>query len=132
MTADRLKFIVIDSDIRALKQIETCLASVGTVITSFKYEDTLALVKAEPEATALILSTSKGVDVLGLLGTVRDLNGKLLRCLLTGFEDLTQLVEGLHSGVVQRVLSKPLHPAELLINFRHTTSGTTRSNPQYV
>jgi len=120
MAVDRCKIIVVEPDVRALKEIEAKLSSVCFVVGIVKPERTLPTVQAERVAKLIIVSTAKGIDSLGLLDSVRRENPNLLRILLTGFEDLTQVVEGLHSGAVQRVMSKPLQHAELLGLIRST------------
>jgi DNA-binding response OmpR family regulator len=75
--------------------------------------------------TAIVVSTSKGADSLGVLESARQERPNVLRILLTEFENLSTIVEGLHTGAVQRVVSRPLEFAELLGVIRSAEPATT-------
>lgn len=131
MAVDRAKILVLEPDVRALKEMQNKLSVFSNVLGFVQTDRALAAVQSERDAKMIIVSTAKGSDSLGLLEAVRRENAVLLRVLLTGFEDLTQVVEGLHSGTVQRVLSKPLQDSELLCMIRgfapavsHTASSS--------
>jgi len=118
MSVDRSKIVVLESDVRALKELQNKLSAFCNVLGFSQPDRALAAAQSERDAKLIIVSTAKGADSLGLLEAVRRENPVLLRILLTGFEDLTLVVEGLHSGVVQRVLSKPLQDSELVCMIR--------------
>ncbi len=114
MAVEKVKIIVIEPDPRSLKELETKLSENYQVIATHRTEAALTMLRAEPEAKAIVVATYKGFDVLGLFEAVRHDHPQVLRILITAFEDLSQIVEGLHRGVIHRVLSKPLEYADLL------------------
>jgi DNA-binding NtrC family response regulator len=61
--------------------------------------------------TEHVLQTSHGV---ALLATARSIRPDAIRVLLTTFGDLSSIVDGLHTGAIQRMVQKPFTPAELL------------------
>ncbi len=114
MAVAKSKILIIEPDTKSLKQLEHELSNHYRVISTYVSDRATAILRADSEIKAIVLSTSKGADVLGLLNAVRHEFPNVLRVLLTAFEDLTQIVEGLHSGAIHRVVSKPLVSAELL------------------
>lgn len=62
-------------------------------------------------ATEHVLQTSSGV---ALLETARTMRPRARRVLMTSYHDLASIVGGLHSGAIERLVSKPFSHAELL------------------
>jgi DNA-binding NtrC family response regulator len=114
MSFEKKKIVVMEPDVRAMREMELMLASHFTVSATFQVDRTLAALRADRDVKAVVIGATKGTDVLSTLAAIRSEFPSVLRILLTGFEDLALVVEGLHSGMVQRVLSKPLQFAELL------------------
>lgn len=112
------KIIVVEPQLPTLRALEAKLSGHYVVAGTSLIDRALPLLRAERDAIALIVSTSKGVDVLGVLETARQERPTVLRILLTEFESLSTIVEGLHSGAVQRVVSRPVQHAELLSVIR--------------
>lgn len=98
----------------SLKELEAKLSPFHIVVGTSQLDRALPLLRAEREVTAIVVSTSKGADSLGILESARQEKAGVLRILLTEFENLSTIVEGLHSGAVQRVVSRPIEYAELL------------------
>ncbi len=48
------------------------------------------------------------------LDEVRTIRPDVLRVVVTGYSDLTAIIPGLHSGIIQRLMQKPLAPEELI------------------
>jgi len=114
MPSEKKKIVVMEPDVRAMRELEIMLAPHFTVTGTFQVDRTLAALRADRDVKAVVIGAAKGTDVLSTLAAIRSEFPSVLRILLTGFEDLSMVVEGLHSGMVQRVLSKPLQFAELL------------------
>jgi DNA-binding NtrC family response regulator len=131
VAGDKTKIIVVESDPKALKELETTLSPYCLVVGTTRVDRALQLACNERDAKAIAISTAKGIDALGLLNSIRFEHPHLLRILLTSFEDLTQIVEGLHSGTVHRVVSKPVKYAELFGAIRTVDQAThvTHSTP---
>jgi len=61
--------------------------------------------------TEHVLETAMGV---ALLEQIRSMCPGARRVLMTTYHDLTSIVDGIHSGVIDCVVPKPCSPAELL------------------
>ncbi len=118
MPVDQTKIILFETDVRTLKEMQNRLISYCAVHGFFEPDQVLEAVKADHNAKMVVVSTARGSDSLGLLESIRRLNSVPLRILLTGYEDLSLVVKGLHSGAVQRVMSKPLQDSELISLIR--------------
>jgi DNA-binding NtrC family response regulator len=125
LLGNKSKIIAVEPDAAALKDLEAKLAPYHIVVGTTQPERALALLQSEREAVAILVSTSKGSDVLGVLAAAQQQRPNVLRVLLTAFENLTVVVEGLHSGAVQRVVSRPIQYAELLAVVRAPNDGTS-------
>src|SRR5688500_12922646 len=106
--------MVVEALPASLMELESKLSTHHHVVGTNKFDRALPLLRAERDVAAIIVSTAKGADALGLLESARQERPGALRIMLTEFENLTTIVEGLHSGAVQRVVSRPLEFAELL------------------
>jgi DNA-binding NtrC family response regulator len=114
LLGNRSKIIAVEAQPALLKELEARLAPHHEVIGTMYFERAVPLLRAERDASAILVSTSKAADVLAVLEAARQERPDVLRVLVTGFEDLTLVVEGLHSGVIQRVISRPIEYVELL------------------
>ena len=123
MSENKSKIIVVEPQTAWLKDLEARLSPHHQVMGTSQLERALPLLRAEKDATAILVSTSKGADVIGLLETARQQRPGVLRVLLTSFENLNAIVEGLHRGAIQRVVSRPLEYAELLGAIRAGEAG---------
>jgi DNA-binding NtrC family response regulator len=121
LLANRSKIIAVETQATLLRDLETQLTPFHQVIGTVFLERALPLLRAERDAVAILVSTSKGADVLSVLEAARQERHHVLRVLITAFEDLTLVVEGLHSGAVQRVVSRPIAYEELLGAIRPAT-----------
>ena len=126
MTDTKTKILVVHSDRREIREMETKLQAQYLVVGVAEPERTLPMLQADRDIMAVAIATQKGLDVLGILEACRRERPEVLRVLLTAFEDLSVVVEGLHSGLVQRVCSRPLMHAELLGAFRLPNPGATQ------
>jgi two-component system probable response regulator PhcQ len=120
----KTKIIVVETQIASLKEMEAKLSPYHVVVGTSQLDRALPLLRSERDAAAIVVSTAKGADVLAVLESARQERPAVLRILLTEFEDLTTIVEGLHSGAVQRVVSRPLQFVELLGVIRSADTGT--------
>ena len=121
MPGNKSKIIAVELNAGALKELETKLSPFHVVVGTTQLERALPLLQSEREVAAILVSTSKGADVLAVLEAAQQQRPNVLRVLLTEFENLTVVVEGLHSGAIQRVVSRPIQYAELLAVIRPTS-----------
>jgi DNA-binding NtrC family response regulator len=74
-----------------------------------------AILSKEPAPLAVMVDIATvQVDAIKLLETVRKQYPTARRILLTDFCDLRIIVQGLHTGAIQRIVYKPIYPPELL------------------
>jgi DNA-binding NtrC family response regulator len=118
LTGTKSKIIAVESNAALLKELEAKLSPYHVVVGTTQLDRGLPLLQSERDAVAIVVSTSKGADVLSVLTAAQQQRPNVLRVLLTAFENLTVVVEGLHSGAVQRVVSRPIQYAELLTVIR--------------
>ena len=72
-------------------------------------------VEKEPAPTAVLVDNALAKNAaIDLLEQVRQARPDTARILLTDYCDLSLIVAGLHTGAVQKIVYKPIHPAELL------------------
>ena len=124
MLGTKTKIIVVEPQLAALKDLEAKLSPYHVVVATSQLDRALPLLRAERDVTAIVVSTSKGADSLGVLESARQEKPGVLRVLLTEFENLSTIVEGLHSGAVQRVVSRPIEYAELLSVIRSVEAAS--------
>ena len=78
--------------------------------------------------TEHVLRTASGVT---LLQSARTMRPQARRVLLTTYHDLASIVDGLHSGAIERLVQKPFTPAELLTAILpegHQGAGVERAS----
>ncbi|HMB95464.1 MAG TPA: hypothetical protein VKK61_05445 [Tepidisphaeraceae bacterium] len=68
----------------------------------------------EPPAAVMIDIAAVQVDAIKLLDLARSECSTARRILLTDFCDLRIIVQGLHTGTIERIVYKPIHAPELL------------------
>jgi ActR/RegA family two-component response regulator len=54
------------------------------------------------------------VDAIKLLDSARGIRSSVRRILLTDFCDLNIIVQGLHTGAIERIVYKPIYAPEVL------------------
>ena len=106
--------IAIDEDAKCLREIQRVAAARFDVLITRDPKQALSAAETEPDLALFLaeqdLSTTTGITLLEMIRTMRP---KASRVLATRSADLAAIVQGLHSGVIQRMLYKPFTPAEL-------------------
>lgn len=112
----RRRIILLDSDDHVLRQVSHVFGGTFIVVHVHNPRSVIGLLETDSTVIAIIteqvLRSGAGVD---LLETVRSFRPQVRRVMLTGYSDLAAIVAGLHSGVVQCLLHKPVGDAELLM-----------------
>jgi DNA-binding NtrC family response regulator len=124
----RPKLIAVDDDPEALANLTSIMETHYTVLATSNSQRAIAWLEKDPAVSVIIvdqvLKTGLGLDVLE---SARALRPDVRRVLITRYTDLANLVKGLHSGAINRMVSKPLvrgelasilAPAELTIDSR--------------
>jgi ActR/RegA family two-component response regulator len=114
--APKQHLLALDGDDAVLKTIARIAAPYYQVLTTRDPRKFLAFLEnATLDIAAVltehVLQTSNGVS---LLESVRTTRPSARRVLLTTYHDLASIVDGLHSGAIERLVQKPFTPRELI------------------
>jgi DNA-binding NtrC family response regulator len=111
-----MTIIAVDDDIRLLRMISELLAQQCEVLMTTDRRKAMGWLENNKLVTSILTGeTLRGEPGLDLLKNARQLRPEVRRVLITGYADLPAIVEGLHTGVIDRLLSKPLVAAELCV-----------------
>jgi len=109
-----MTIIAVDQDTRMLRQISELLAHHAEVMITTDFRKAMGWLENNGSVAGLLVGeTIRGESGVDVLKAARQLKPQVRRILITGYADLPGIVEGLHSGVIDRLLSKPLVPSEL-------------------
>ena len=74
----------------------------------------LAWVENDKSVAVLVVDQAvRGLQAVNVLEAAKQIRAEVRRIIITNYEHLEGLVQGLHSGTIHRMLSKPLQRAEL-------------------
>jgi DNA-binding NtrC family response regulator len=109
-----MTIIAVDEDTRMLRQIPELLGQQCEVLITTDTRKAMAwLAQNHSVSSILVGELIRGEAGLEVLKTARELRPEVRRVLITGYADLPSIVDGLHTGVIDRLLAKPLVPTEL-------------------
>jgi DNA-binding NtrC family response regulator len=107
--------VAVDNDVRTLDRIRTILEGTHTVWATADAKRALAWLQNDPTVIAVLVGHDlNGGQALGLLDAARNVRPEARRILIANYSDLANFVEGLHTGAIQRTISKPIDAAELM------------------
>jgi DNA-binding NtrC family response regulator len=114
----------VDDDARTLDQISTLLNSTHVVLATADPKRALIWLQNDMTISAIVVAQNlRGVKALELLQSAQKLRPDARRILIASYSDVALFVEGLHSGAIQRTISKPIDATELLGLVRLRTVG---------
>ena len=120
----RPTLIAVDDDTNALANLTSAMESHYTVLATSNASRALAWLEKDPSVTVIVvdqvLKTGLGLDLLESAKTIRP---DVRRVLITGYTDLASIIGGLHSGAINRMVSKPLVRGELTSVLAPAESG---------
>jgi DNA-binding NtrC family response regulator len=115
MNSKPRSIIVVDDDHRVLDQISSIMDSTHVVLTTSDPNRAHAWLKNDVSVSAIIvgqkLRNSSGPE---LLMTAQRLRPEARRVLIADYTDLSVIVASMHTGAVQRTVSKPISATELI------------------
>lgn len=107
--------LALDGDDAVTKSISRIVAPYYQVLTTRDPRRLLAWLENTKNIAAVVtehvLRTASGV---ALLESARTMRPNARRVLLTTYHDLASIVDGLHSGAIERLVQKPFTATELL------------------
>jgi DNA-binding NtrC family response regulator len=113
--ATRQTLLILDEDPQSVKEIETIAAAWFNVVVTRAAQRALTMLHGDPTITVFMadqnLSTTKGLTALRAAQTLRP---TVRRILMAQPGQLAEVIEGLHSGAVERVVYKPIRSHDLI------------------
>jgi ActR/RegA family two-component response regulator len=126
--SNRHTLIALDEDNTALHQIEAIASPLFKIVATRSVERALSIVRTDASASVLLaaqaLNNTKGVTVLR---AAQSLRADLRRVLMATPDELAALIEALHSGVVERIVYKPIRSGELIAAITLAHAGPNRA-----
>ncbi|MCW3005268.1 MAG: hypothetical protein JWQ20_4566 [Conexibacter sp.] len=121
--------IALDGDDAVLRTIAQVAAPYYLVLATRDPRKLLGWLEHYADVAAVVtehvLQTASGVS---LLQSVRTMRPAARRVLLTPYHDLASIVDGLHSGAIERLVAKPFTHAELLTAILPEGAPAAQSN----
>ena len=107
--------VAVDNEVRTLDRIRTILECTHTVLATADAKRALAWLQNDTTVAAVLVGHDiNGGRALGLLDAARRVRPEARRILIANYSDLANFVEGLHTGAIQRTISKPIDATELM------------------
>jgi DNA-binding NtrC family response regulator len=115
MAMKRPSVVVVDDDVRVHDRISNVLDSTYTVLTTADPRKAMTWLQNDTSVSAVLVSQElKAAKALTMLQAAQKVRPEARRILIANYSDLALFVEGLHSGAVQRTISRPIDAGELL------------------
>lgn len=130
----KYKILIVDDEPANLRALERLFRSEHEVLTATSAVE--ALVALESHDVALLVSDQRMPEMSGieLLARTVALRPHMVRILLTGYTDVSSLIEAINCGYVYKYVTKPWNNEELVITvsraLQHYESMKSRHNLQ--
>jgi PleD family two-component response regulator len=112
--SNRRTLVALDEDSQTLREIEDILSEWFDVTATRSPQRALIAVQSNPTVFAIVTSHSlKGATGLAVLRAAQTLKPNVRRVLLASAGQLAEVIDGLHSGTVDRVAYRPIRAGEL-------------------
>jgi two-component system, sensor histidine kinase and response regulator len=111
----KCKILIVDDEAANLRALERLFRNEHEVLTATSAVDALAAL--ETHDVALLISDQRMPEMSGieLLTRTVALRPHMVRILLTGYTDVTSLIEAINCGHVYKYVTKPWNNEELII-----------------
>ncbi len=107
------KLILLESDSATIQRFVRTASRLYEVVIERSASQAVALATADPSVGVFVAGASDEPPS-SVLERVKSARADVLRVLLTEPTDLVSIVEGLHSGAIERTIQKPLEVDEVL------------------
>jgi thioredoxin reductase (NADPH) len=126
--ARRYSLILLDEDAETARQINHLLGKIFRVLSTHESKVALRWLESDRSVKVLMVDQNiRGVSGLEILDQAKTLRPDIRRILITRYEDLSSIIQGLRSDAVNRTISKPVDRTELVAAL--TFSGDQVSAP---
>lgn len=130
----RYKILIVDDETSNLRTLQRLFRQDHDVLTAASAAEAMALLQQHD--VALLISDQRMPDMTGIelmAGTVK-LRPHMVRILLTGYTDVSSLIEAINSGHVYKYVTKPWANEDLVITvaraLEHYETIKSRHNLQ--
>jgi response regulator RpfG family c-di-GMP phosphodiesterase len=111
----RYSLVLLDEDTDTVRQINHLLGKVFRVLSTPDSKVALRWLESDRSVKVLLVDQNiRGVSGLEILDQARVLRPDIRRILITRYDDLSSIIQGLHSDAVNRTISKPVDRTELV------------------
>ena len=107
------KLILLESDAGTADRFNRVASRLYVIVLERDVNQALSLASSEPSVAVFVAGVC-GVPAATVLDRVKSARPDVLRVCLTEPSELGSVIEGLHSGVIERTVQKPIHGAEIL------------------
>lgn len=110
--------LLVDDEIRSLEALVRTLEDDFTLFTANNADEALALLASE--FIQIIISDQRMPDISGvaLLNKVRERHPQVVRIILSGYTDNTDIIAAVNQAGIYQYLLKPWHPEALLLTVQ--------------
>jgi DNA-binding NtrC family response regulator len=109
----RYTLLAVDEDMNSLRQIELLASKWFTVIATRSPQRALSQVTSDASVTIVIADSAlANTTGLSFLKAVQSIRPTARRILLAGPQQVDEVIEGVRCGAVEKVVYKPIAPAE--------------------
>lgn len=130
MTSKRPKLILLEMDPQTVDRFRRGAGRYYDVRVETALDDALALLKADATVAAFVAGTNRtGEAGISVLERVKMTRGDVLRIMLAAPSDLGTVIQGVHSGVVERSLNLPVSDSEILSAVTRPTNSPPARGP---
>jgi DNA-binding NtrC family response regulator len=124
------RLIALDSDRRTLHDVCELAKVWYEVMPTYDARQALAWLQNEAQVSIFVTAqVDAAFDGMSLLDKVRTLWPTVRRIVMTDFCDLGRIVGGLHNGVIQKLVQKPLQRHEFLAAIAPTEAQLAQQTP---
>jgi len=120
--------LIVDDEEAILESLEFTLGEEYRVYTAQTGEDGLAILEREEIALVISDQVMPGMSGVEFLEKVIERNPRTVRMMLTGYTDVTALVQAINEGQIYRYIAKPWEPDELRLNIRRALEAYELQN----
>lgn len=130
----KYKILIVDDETENLRALERIFRNEHEVLTASSAVE--ALVALESHDVALLISDQRMPEMSGieLLSRTVSLRPHMVRILLTGYTDVSSLIEAINCGHVYKYVTKPWNNEELMVTvsraLQHYQATKSRHNLQ--
>lgn len=109
------KLVVLDGDRQTLHSVCETARVWYEVLPASDPRKALGWLQSDPDVSVFVTEhIDQSFDGMSLLEKVRTLHPGIRRIVMTTYTDLGRLIEGLHSGAIQKLVQKPIDRNEFL------------------